>query len=314
MRAAPHLLTARMGDVACSPLEARSLLRNEPPFGPLRMQRLSIDYGTRDDDDVVDEPPMPAVVADLTAHPSVVVLRVYSARMDAPGAWAAVADAALAQRLHTLKLLRCRARPGAAAALTRLLSSTTLTELMLAGHGAAEELLLDTPAGAAAMAGALRANTTLTSLYIDEVQLWRDAADASAVLGALTGHPSLCSLQLHTGHLLDHVEVGQAFAALVLANAPTLRELAVGCGGGVAGNAGLGVLFDALAHNTHLQTFMCRDDGLTESDTLLTERLMPALRANRSLRRLMLGWHATPTPAMGSAMMLVAGRAAPADA
>jgi hypothetical protein len=40
-RAGPQLLTFRVACAGCSAEEARSLLRNEPPFGPLRLQRLS---------------------------------------------------------------------------------------------------------------------------------------------------------------------------------------------------------------------------------------------------------------------------------
>lgn len=74
-------------------------------------------------------------------------------------------------------------------------------------------------------------------------------------------------------------------------------------------------MFDSLAHNTHLRSFACNiSNGL--SDKLVLERLMPALRVNRSVRNLQLLWHregmgyqAQHTPAMRSAMNLVAARA-----
>ena len=73
-----------------------------------------------------------------------------------------------------------------------------------------------------------------------------------------------------------------ALAALVFANAPALQKLSV-CSSRL-GDAGLGALADALAHNTHLRELGCFNTGM--SARFARDRLVPAVRANTSLRKL----------------------------
>ncbi len=49
-------------------------------------------------------------------------------------------------------------------------------------------------------------------------------------------------------------------------------------------DAGLGPLFDALPTNTHLRKLDCSENAM--SDAFVRERLLPAVRANSSLREL----------------------------
>jgi hypothetical protein len=73
--------------------------------------------------------------------------------------------------------------------------------------------------------------------------------------------------------------------ALVTANAPALRTLDVArC---LLGDVGMAALVDALPHNTHLRTLKCAYNDLTEA--FARNRLLPALQANASLRKLDLG-------------------------
>jgi hypothetical protein len=166
----------------------------------------------------------------------------------------------------------------------RLIGGGALTKLDLFGDDA--EPLLDVPA-ALALGNALRASSTLTSVILGWLHLWHDPVAATALLGALMGHASLRSLNI-LGNSVDPAsreEAGASIAALVASNAPALTELDVSsCD---LGDAGLEPLFDALPANTHLRKLSCRENKL--SDAFVRERLLPAVRANSSLRELNIG-------------------------
>jgi hypothetical protein len=145
-----------------------------------------------------------------------------------------------------------------------------------------EDWQLDAPV-AALLADALRDNSTLTTLVLvgRGVDIWRDAAAATALLSALTGHPSLQMLDISANDVHVHAALaGAALGALVAANALALHELDVsGC---QIGDAGLGPLVDALPANTHLLELDVHANGI--SDAFARDRLLPAVRANSGLR------------------------------
>jgi hypothetical protein len=183
--------------------------------------------------------------------------------------------------------------------LVRLIGGGALAELDICGMQ--QQLQLLDAASALALGNALRASSTLTAVSLRDVGLWRDLAAATALLGALTGHPSLRLLKIFNNHVnpAGQEEAGAALGALAAANAPALHELAVSlC---YLGDAGLGPLFDALPSNTHLRTLDCIWNA--PSDAFVRERLLPAVRANSSLRKL---W----TDAAHEAEALVQRRAA----
>jgi hypothetical protein len=119
---------------------------------------------------------------------------------------------------------------------------TALSTLDLSGD---PSRLLDEPA-AVLLGTALRANTTLTAVSVTFMCLFSDAGAATALLQALTAHPSLQKLDLsfnydedfyHEPAALDAARV--ALGALVAANAPALRELDLfGCDLTDVGGAG----------------------------------------------------------------------------
>jgi hypothetical protein len=77
-------------------------------------------------------------------------------------------------------------------------------------------------------------------------------------------------------------DAGAALGALLLADAPALRELYIClCS---LGNAGLAPVLGALRHNTHLTSLNCSANGL--GPALARTALLPAVRANASLREL----------------------------
>jgi hypothetical protein len=273
--AAPRLRLLA-ADMTCNgAAEAHRLLRNEGALAVLRVRKLHVNVR-------YNEAGVLTLVADLPAHTCLKEVRLDNAPLDTLAALDAVVDAALGLRLRSLTLFTCNVTPASAPALARLISGGALTELDLYDNN---QLLLD-QAAAALLAEALHANSSLTSLELQQCHFWEDAAGAALILDALTAHRSLRTLGLCI-NLFQHGDqqapaLGAALGALVAANAPALHELNMShCG---LGDAGLGPLVDALPHNTHLRTLICRGNGA--SDAFARERLLPAVRANTSLRRL----------------------------
>jgi hypothetical protein len=299
LRAAP-LLRVLHADVHCNADEqALSMLRNEAPFGPLRVHELHVIC-----------PQLPpaenaaavlALAAATAAHESLSALTLIFAVLDASAVLDAVVDAVLLRRMHSLGLYHCELTPASAPSLARLLGGSSLTKLCI---WSGDQPLLDAPA-AALLADAMRANSTLETLVLGAVSLWRDAAVTTALLGALVGHASLRKLYIHDEGAGAHPAVrGAALGALVAANAPALRMLDVSsCS---LGEHGLRPLFDALPGNAHLHTLDVRTNGISEA--FARTQLLPAVRANSSLRVLKEGHR----PAAREAEALVAARAAAA--
>jgi hypothetical protein len=264
-------------DVADLPAVRRAL-RNEAPFGPLRVRHL---HATLHD---VDEAGVIALAADVATHASLTGIELEYAQLDTADALDAVVDAALAQRVLMLSLYECGLSPASAPALARLLSSDALTKLACWSM-----LLLDAPA-AAVLAAALRTNSTLTELTLRNARVFEDAAVGAELLGALTGHASLRVLNVCSNGVGEphHAAVGAAFNSLLVANAPALTHLGVSwCR---LGDDGMRLLLEALPANTHLRALKC--EGNFMSDAFARDTLLPAVRANASLRELDAGYSA----------------------
>jgi hypothetical protein len=278
LRAAPSLAVCE-ADVACRELAlAHRLLRNEPPFAPLRVRAFEYHH----DGDERFEAAVLALAADLASHAHLRRLELRHARLNTADALDVVVDAALTRRLTSVTLKYCELSPESAPALMRLVGGSALSELDICGT----HLLLHVPA-ALALGNALRASSTLTAVSLAYVALWREPAAASALLGALTGHPSLRSLDTCGNRVdpADQEDAGAALGALVAANAPALISLEISfC---ALGDAGLGPVLDALPSNTHLRKLNCERNAL--SDACVRERLLPAVRANAALRKLNAG-------------------------
>jgi hypothetical protein len=274
LQAAPQL-TACHADVLSGPAvrEARRMLRNEPPFQPLRLHALLIDC-----EDVADEAVVLEVMTDVGAHASLKRVQLFRAPMHMHGALNAVVDAALTHQFRGLRFWNCGLSPACVPALVRLLSGGTLTELIIRQ---AEQLLAGP--SAALLRDALRANSTVTSLSM-HAAVWRDADAAAALLGALTGHISLRTLKLSGNNVLQAMQpsAGAALGTLLAANAPALTELDVSYKD--LRDAGLGPLFDALPYNTHLRTLDVSGNDM--SVAFVRDVLLPAVRANTSLHKL----------------------------
>jgi hypothetical protein len=297
LQAAPQLVAwhADVLDWQCSVVDARRMLQNEPPFQPLRLRTLIVDFQEGAD----NEATVLALAADLAAHASLKHVRLAYAPLHMPAALDAVVDAALARGFVSLTFWGCRFSPASVPALARLLGGGTLTGVNISQEG---QQLLDGPS-AALLAAALRDNSTLTHLRISG-DTWRDTAAAAVLLGALTGHRSLRTLDLSDNYVLvEAPAAGAAIGALVAANAPALTELDVSWSS--LGDAGLRPLFDALPRNTHLHELDISYNGMSEA--FVRDVLLPAVRANASLRTLH-ARSAVEYPGVAEAIALVAAR------
>jgi hypothetical protein len=273
--AAPRLRLLA-ADVHCDDVAvAHRLLRNEGAFAALHVRKLLFS-------NVRDEAGVLALATDLAAHTSLTKVHLHGAPLVTLAASDAVVDAALALRLASLALVGCNVTPASAPALARLISDGAVTELYVYNDA---RQLLDQPA-AELFADALRANSTLTSFKLLDCVFWKDAAAATLVLGALTAHRSLRTLDLNINSMWlgdqQAPALGAALGTLVAADAPALEELRLTeC---ALGDAVLGPLVDALPLNTHLRTLDLKDNHCTEA--FIRDRLLPGVRANTSLRQL----------------------------
>ena len=172
---------------------------------------------------------------------------------------------------------------GSASALAPLLSETsTLSSLSFRYDDATQ--LFDTAAAALA-ADALQCNSTLTSLTLENAVLWGDPAAGGALFASLVAHRSLRTLVWRESYKCAHSDLaGIALHALLAANAPALHELQVNVW--MDDMAGSGPLFEALRRNTHLRRLDCSTTRMTPSFARFV--LLPAVRANTSLRQLFL--------------------------
>jgi hypothetical protein len=306
LREAPYLSAWHAAVCIADPAVAHAMLRNEPPFTALRLHRLRLLCPAQF---TGAEAAVRVLAADLAACSYIQELVLTGAVLDTPVTLDALVTPSLAARLKTLRLEQCRLFPASAPAVARLLRGGSLQRLEIEGGG---DPFLDGTA-AEMLGNALRACSTLTSFTLRCASLWHMSGAATALLGALTGHASLRTLDLsHNWQYATHPTVtGAALGALVGANAPALTELDVsGCG---LGDEGLRPLFDALPANTHLTKLDC--SGKAPTNAFACNTLLPAVRANGSLRQLSCTYQqhnasAATKHALAEAEALVAQRAA----
>jgi len=281
--AAPLLQVLAAEDAFCTWEDAPQILRAEPPFALLQLRsRLVVHFH-----DVVDPggmervAPFAAALVDAALQPALSHVCVEFVDTAQPALMGALADAVLARRLPELSLEDCT--PPAAAPLARLLAEGSLAvfEFSLSGHNP----VLFEAAGVQLVADALRANTTLTELELFGSWLHLDMRLVSATLGdALVGHRSLRQLTIYGVNTAeeDCSVFGAALAALIAAEAPALQTL--DCSVNELKDAGLAPIMEALPLNRHLRTLDVSDNNMSEA--FARERLLPAVRANTTLREL----------------------------
>jgi hypothetical protein len=290
LRAAPGLRLLETG-VACGGAEALPVLRREPPFGPLRLTRLVLfRWAATDARELADA---------LAAHTSLEHVTCHS--WPAAPAESDVLAGALALLPHLRSLLVCHAP---ASTLARLLGCRALKSLRVFVNTTA---LLDSPASAAMLRAALRANTRLETLQLYQVDLWRDIDAAASVLAAVQAQPSLRELRLdHNAVPPEHAAAAGAALGALLSTVPSLQHLDVRlCN---LGDAGLGPIMDALPRARCLHKLNCSENGMCEA--FAREQLLPAVRACTSLRTLQAdGRWGTVGPAVHEVQRLLRQRA-----
>jgi hypothetical protein len=282
MAAAPLLQLLKSEHVWCKWEDASRVLRAEPPFAPLQMRRL-LDLGFDGADDIASMNcfgQFATALADATLQPALSELYVGPADTAQPAVMGALVDAALARRLRKLTFEECT--PLAAAPLARLLAEGSLVALQLCPPAGDFVTPQFDAAGAAQVADALRVNTTLTELNLYSANFCLDMHVAGVLLGALIGHPSLRQFVITGGGPAaeDRGAFGATLAALIAADAPALQVLY--CPGNFLEDVGLAPIADALPLNRHLRELDVGDNWM--SPTFAYERLLPAVRANTTLR------------------------------
>jgi hypothetical protein len=280
--AAPNLSLLRAGNLVCASKAAQPVLRNEPPYGPLRARSVCVEYGMDEDNGVLlaDNAPVHDVLAGVADHAPLRELELVIPYLDTHGLIATVVDVVLSPRFQSLTLFGCCLSTVCVPPLARRLRDGALTKLSIREYDDTL-VLLDAPT-AALLCDALRANATLTSLELGST-FWTDAAISVALLGAVTAHASLrhlyCEGWFNEGEFGDAAaDVGAALAALVAANTPALMTLSLVRR---ITDAGVGPLLDALPGNTRLFWLDISNNNM--SAECARDRLLPAVRASTSL-------------------------------
>jgi hypothetical protein len=289
----------------CGPEQAPALLRNDAPYGPLRLHSLHVRPPALEDS--ISEARLLELVAALRTHATLRSLTLSCAPLASAAACDALAEAVCAARLRAFELQQSTPLPpDAAPGLARLLRCGALTGLHLRNSPG----LLEEPELTALLASALHDNATLTALSFSGMHLWRARTFGAVLLRALAGHPRLRELRVTSEAVCQGgtaAGVGAALGALVAANAPALTALELPrC---ELNDAVLGPLCDALPRNTHLRRLDISGD-MYISQAFAADRLLPALRANASLRELRAD---APSQSVAEAVRLVQARAAAAE-
>jgi hypothetical protein len=294
LRAAP-LLRVLDSTVACSLHNAQPMLRREAPFGPLALRELLTGWDDDGAHRILDEAALLSMLSEMASHETLTGVHVCNGDganlVGSVVLLGAFADLALARRLQRVSFRHCGlADLGAHAvqALAHLVSNGSLAALHISGDS--RTLVVHDDGAASPLLTALRKSTTLTDLCLADMDIWHDAGvgSAASVLQALTGHPSLTSLDLSVDNL-DGVDIRgdelDACHALLAANAPALTQLIMKCT--QMGNAFACALFGALPLNTHLCVLhCCNDDHHEPTAAFFRYQAVPAVRANTSLRDL----------------------------
>jgi len=265
LAAAPLLQVLSTG-VSGTCTELLPVLRNDPPFGPLRVSELErVDYGPPPAADVV------ALAAAVAAHDSLERLQLVDGHF-AHG-MNAMLHAAAECRVSWLSFgFNCVFDAESVHALARLLQRGSLTKLEVYSPDFPPSQETSMPV----LCAALRTCRTLTHLKLhlsplDEVS----RHDFTELIEAAAAMPALSVLDLWRSTLEDPDDAGRALGGLLRANLPNLRTLNVNACG--LGDDGLAPLLDGLAANTHLRWLDCRDNE--PSEAFERDELMPALAA-----------------------------------
>ena len=281
LNAAPQLEALEAEVLVFDYATAHQMLRNIPPYGPLRIHSLCL-YASPEEDAAAA---IRALAADVAIHTALQQLTLAGEEVVAvpSSTWLdAMVDAAVTRRLHSVTFLALDFIPESALALARLIGGGALTKLFINRSTS----FIAEP-GSAALCAALRASTCFIDLTLRNTRFWSDSGAGAAVIRALVSHPSLESLSMQFETPNDDAGkavAGAALGVLVAANSPALRNLSLfQC---QLSDVGLAPVFAALPLNTHLRELNCQYSGISEA--FVHDAVLPAVRANVGLRRLSL--------------------------
>jgi hypothetical protein len=258
----------------CDGPEVLQILKNEPPYGPLRLTGLTIGNC-----DLQHNPPADwlAVAAALAAHRALESVGVWHRNWPHDDADCdALVDALLALPLLHTVYVSSTPRPHA---LARLLCKPTLTNLSLSGEDG--NMLLFPRGPAASLCLAMHANTQLGRLSIGGVRFWYDMLTALCFLHVLAEHPSLHTFSLSDNAVPpeDAAAAGAALGVLV-ARAPSLRKLDITRTS--LRNTGMLPFLNALPEARCLRELVCPANRM--SNAFARDCLLPAVMACAPLR------------------------------
>jgi len=281
LQAAPQL-TVFECDVVCDRAEALPLLRNTPPFAALRCCEFSI--GNDTDRDGLAELDVPALGAALAAHTSLSGLHLVNVRLSSVPLFDAVVFAAIELQLKRVYFHGCDITPLSLPSLTRLVAAGAVGDL-----GVIQNPGLFVGDSVVPFCFALRASKLYT-INMGNTNFWGSLHDATQIMAALTEHPTVTSVCL-SGNPVNRAmgpAVGTMLASLVAGAGAKLECLTLqACG---FRDDCLRPLFQAVAVNTTLYRLDCFRNNI--SAACARDVVLPAVRANTSLRLLKLGWDA----------------------
>ena len=274
LAAAPQLQVL-IACVDCPASDVPRLLRNEPPFGPLRARGVRIRCAQMSRNDCLQAAAVVAVNA-WVKRLDLVGLTLENPKalaLDDPTALNALLDAAVTRCVEDLTLYECDLYPRCMPALTRLLQCGSLTAISFDGLRTRPDDLHEVQQ---LFCVALRGNASLTRLWLRaEPEGVKFPYLDTAMVAALLECPGLISLDLRC-HLVGWgaAAAGHALSELVI-SLQCLHNLRVsGC---FLGDDGLAPLLDAVDATWHLLKLECDDNGATEA--FERDRLAPALAA-----------------------------------
>ena len=266
------------------------LLRKEPPYAALRLTHARCEQSNRDNP-VVD---LQLLLQAVGSHNGILGLSFHRTPSTVQQLEALV-DAVIRLQLSELRFYDCSLTPAHLPALTRLLTGCPSLESLFVFNG---ERQLVTGDGVPAFCAALQASS-LKHLVLWQMLLWQmlllhPVPNLLAVIEAITGHRSLtsfiCRTNLLTGEpAASHLAVGQALGSLVAAES---RLESLDLNNCHLGDVGLRPLFEAFAGNRTLRTLSCRGNEISRS--FARDVILPAVRANASLRKLLFGQNDIP--------------------
>jgi len=205
-----------------------------------------------------------------------------------------------------VSFLECRLASASLPGLSRLLQASCLERLSISTTRIA---LFEEGPNLTAFCHALR-SSSLQALELRWCQLWRDTAIAGELLAALVGHRTLRELSL--ADRVDDTDdarraAGEQIAFLITHN-NALQKLESPW---ILGDAGLAPIFEALPRSSTLKELNFYSEIISRE--FAHDVILPAVRANSSLRKLNFGCSGETLPELAEARRIVAARMQPGD-